>query len=273
MIAWIAIAVGVGWGGWFSQRYAWWRPTVDWSHPRVLMYHMVSESPPDGRYRGMRVSPQAFERQLAWLAGNGFHFATMAEVIAGDVPPRTVVITFDDGYEDNYRAAFPLLRKYGAKATLYLVADRHEGSDWSAKKKSHHNSGELTREPKLTDAQVSEMIESGVFELGAHTLTHENLSKLDADGKHREIADSKTWLESRFGVLVGSFAYPFGIRDQEDCEIVESSGFTNAVTTDPGIDAVPYADAFAIRRIKVSGKENLFAFRIRMRCGRRGLFK
>ena len=63
---------------------------------------------------------------------------------------------------------------YGAKATLYLVVDRHD-RDWSTYKKAHHSGGELMREPKLSDAEVREMIASGVFELGSHTLTHANL--------------------------------------------------------------------------------------------------
>lgn len=273
MYLWITAGCVLVWFLWFSQRYAWWRRTVDWQHPRVLMYHLISESPKGGRYQGMRVSPAAFERQLAWLAKHGFHFATMDEVVRGDAPPRSVVLTFDDGYEDNYTAAFPLLKKYGAKATLYLVADREEGSDWSAKKKAHHNSGELTREPKLSDAQVAEMIASGIIELGAHTMTHANLASLDTSGKKAEIADSKEWLEKRFGVKIGSFAYTFGIWDAEDREIVREAGFSSAVTTDPGIDALPFAEPLAIRRIKISGKENHLAFCLRMRCGWRGLFK
>ncbi len=239
----------------------------------MLMYHLVTEHPPGGKYRGMRVRPSEFERQLKWLVAKGFRFVTMRELEESPMEERTVAITFDDGYEDNYVNAFPLLKKYGAKATLYLVADREEGSDWSAKKKAHHNSGELTREPKLSDRQVKEMIESGLWELGGHTLTHANLSQLDLDGKRREIAGSREWLEERFGVEVRSFAYTFGIWDEMDREVVREAGYTTAVTTEPGIDDYPFADPLAIRRIKVSGKENQLAFRIRMRCGRRGLWK
>ena len=147
-------------------------------------------------------APAAFERQLQWLTGRGFHFATVSELLDSNPPPRTVVLTFDDGYADNFTHALPLLQKYRAKATLYLVADREEGSDWSTKKKAHHNTGELAREPKLSDAQVHEMLSSGVFELGAHTLTHANLARLDTVAKQHEIAGSKQWLEERFGVPV-----------------------------------------------------------------------
>lgn len=270
---WITIGLVGAWFLWFSQRYAWWARRVDWSHPRILMYHMIGHSQPGSRYRGMRVATRNFEKQLAWLSKQGFHFSTMTEVVKASVPSRTVVITFDDGYEDNYTEAYPLLRKYGARATLYLVADREDGSDWSAKKKSHHNSGELTREPKLSHDQVREMIESGTIELGAHTLTHANLAALDAAGKQHEITSSKLRLEEEFNTPVNSFAYPFGIWNEDDKSVVAEAGFTSAVTTDQGIDPSPYPDPLAIRRIKVSGKEGMLAFKLRVRCGRRGLFK
>ncbi len=259
--------------GWFSLKFAWWRPTVDWSHPRILMYHLVTPHAPGTRYRGMRVTPEAFEKQIKWLSDNEFTFATMDDLAAGPVRPKTVAITFDDGYADNHSAAFPILRKYRARATLYLVADREEGSDWSAKKKAHHNSGELVREPKLTDAQVREMVDSGVFALGAHTLTHANLSTLGPEEKHGEIAGSKTWLEERFGRPVRSFAYTFGIWDSADRSVVEAAGFTTAVTTNPGIDPLPFRDPLALSRIKVSGKEGFASFLLRLRTGRRGAWK
>jgi peptidoglycan/xylan/chitin deacetylase (PgdA/CDA1 family) len=273
MEIWITVLVLALVAAHFSIRYGWWRVTVPWERPRVLMYHLITPPVPGGRYRGMRVSPEDFEWQLQWLVANGFHFATMSELANAPTKPRTVAITFDDGYEDNYLAAFPLLAKYSAKATLYLVAERGDGCDWSAKKKAHHNSGELVREPKLSDAQVTEMLTSGVFELGAHTLTHANLATLDAAEKRREIAGSMEWLEHKFGVRVRSFAYTFGIWDSTDRETVRNAGFTTAVTTDAGIDPLPFPDPLAIRRIKISGKENRLAFRIRMRTGRRGLWK
>lgn len=263
---------GVALAGWFSTNYAWWRRTVDWHQPRVLMYHMVTPPRPGARYNGMRVSPQMFARQLVWLREQGFTFAGMSDLATGKVDGKTVVLTFDDGYEDNYLNALPLLQKHQARATLYLVTSR-DGRDWSAKKKAHHNSGELAREPKLSDAQVQEMLCSGCFELGAHTLTHANLSKLDHEQKRAEIGGSRTILEQRFGVEVSSFAYPFGIWDETDRRITQESGFKTAVTTEPGIDPWPLPDPLAIRRVKVSGKEGFFPFRLRIRTGRRGASK
>ena len=258
---------------WQSARYSWWRSTVSYALPRVLMYHMIAPPRRGARFNGMRVSPEAFEWQLKWLRNNGFEFLSISQLIGDAVPERSVAITFDDGFEDNFTAGFPLLKKYRAKATLYLVANRHDGTDWSGKKKAHHQGGELLREPKLSDDQVKEMVASGRVELGAHTLTHANLAALSREEKRREIVGSKEALEASFGVPVTSFAYPFGIWSAADRELVRDAGFLTAVTTDRGIDSLPFPEPLTLRRIKVSGREGRFAFRLRVRTGRRGIWK
>ncbi|MCP8686265.1 polysaccharide deacetylase family protein [Marinobacterium sedimentorum] len=253
----------------FSHRYAWWRPAVDNSHPRILMYHMVSEHRPRARFNKLRVPPAMFEYQVRWLKQNGWHFALMSELAdPAALPAKTVLLTFDDGFEDNYRNAHPILQKYGACATLYLVVDRFD-RDWSTSKKAHHDSGELMHEPKLSDDQVRAMLASGCWELGGHTRTHANLARLDAIGKKAEIADGREQLEQRFDAPVRSFAYPFGIYDAQDVRLTEAAGFDNAVTTVEGIDADICARRFELSRVKVSGKDSRLAFRLRMRTGRR----
>jgi len=232
------------------------------------MYHMVSELQPGQKMRGLRVSPQAFEKQLSWLSKKGFHFATMSDVARGAaLPEKTVVLTFDDGFEDNYTKAMPIMQKYGARGTLYLVIDRHH-RDWSVSKKAHHDSGELAREPKLSDQQVREMVESGLFELGGHTLTHCNLNSCSEENKRREIEECRIRLQSEFNTPVNSFAYPFGIYSSADIPLVRDAGFTTATTTAEGIDLTP--DNFQLKRIKVSGKDNFLAFTTRIRIGFRG---
>ncbi len=254
----------------FSLRYAWWRAPVDYRHPRILMYHMVRERLPRGRFNKLRVAPREFERQLRWLCDNGWRFAFLSELDGRAHEPKTVVLTFDDGYRDNYTTAHPLLLKYGAKATLFLVVDRFD-RDWSTTKKAHHDSGELMREPKLSDAEVREMLDSGAWELGAHTFTHALLPGLDADAKRHEIGDAKTELETVFETSVSSFAYPFGIFGDDDGDVVASSDYRHAVTTDAGISADLDAAALRLERVKVSGKEGRLGFSMRLRTGRRGV--
>ena len=126
----------------FSYKYAWWKPAVNWKQPRVLMYHMVREPIDGAKFNKLRVKPAEFEKQVAWMKAQGFHFVTMQELQDhwGRHPEKTVAITFDDGYLDNLENAYPILEKYQAKATIYVVVDRHD-RDWSTYKKAHHNCG------------------------------------------------------------------------------------------------------------------------------------
>ena len=254
----------------FSLRYAWWRRPVDYRRPRILMYHMIRERLPGGRFNKLRVAPAEFERQLKWLLDNGWQFAFLSELadVAGN--PKTVVLTFDDGYRDNYTAAHPLLVKYGAKATLFLVVDRFD-RDWSTTKKAHHDSGELMREPKLSDAEVRAMLDSGTWELAAHTTTHALLPDLAEADKHHEVAGARVVLEDTFETEVSSFAYPFGIFTDDDVAAVANANYRYAVTTDAGISPDPHADALRLKRVKVSGKEGGLGFSIRLRAGKRGV--
>jgi peptidoglycan/xylan/chitin deacetylase (PgdA/CDA1 family) len=271
MTEWLVLAAALA-AGWFSNRYAWWRRPVDLRHPRVLMYHMVSPHRPGAKFNGLRVPPKRFETQLAWLKREGWQFFTVGELWErwDTLPPKSVAITFDDGYADNLHNALPLLEKYDAKATIYMVVDRHE-RDWSSAKKAHHNTGELAREPKLSDEELQRLVASGRIEIGSHTLTHINLATTAADGKRRELAESRRLLQAQTGQAVTSFAYPFGIYGEEDVALAREAGYTTAVTTLDGIDTrTPRPDPLQLKRIKVSGKDNMLAFVMRMRGGKRG---
>ncbi len=252
-----------------SFRYAWWRPRVPDEHPRVLMYHMVREAIPGTRFNKLRVPPAKFAQQLAWLKQHGWHFAFLSELGQGELPPRTVAITFDDGYRDNLLAD-PILAEHGAKATLFLVEDRHN-VDWSVARKAHHDEGELMREEKLTDPEVMQMLASGRWELGAHTVSHAPLPSLDEGRKRAEIVGGREALEGKFSARVQSLAYPFGLFDDRDVALTREAGYSFAVTTEPGISRNLGAEALRLKRVKVSGTEGMLAFALRMRTGRRGV--
>ena len=256
---------------WFSLRYAWWRPAVDYHYPRILMYHMIANPRWWARFNGLRVSPLVFERQLRWLSAQGWHSFTVSELVeqADTLPEKSFAITFDDGYADNLLRALPLLKKYNCKATLYLVVDRFH-RDWSMQRKQHHDDGELKREAKLSDEQVQEMLDSGCVELGSHSMTHANFLAIESQAVCQELVESKNALEERFGISISSFAYPFGFYIPQQVELVKQAGYSSAVTTREGIADARTWDPFELRRIKISGKDNWLAFLLRMRGGRRG---
>ena len=235
------------------------------------MYHMVQEPRAGAKFNKLRVSPTAFDAQLRWLSERGWHFAKMSDLRNPKaLPDKTVVLTFDDGYSDNLENADPIMARYGACATLYLVEDRFD-RDWSTSKKAHHDSGELMRESKLSDDQIRQMLQSGRWELGGHTRTHANLSVLDDAARRTEIAEALQSLGDNFGVELDSFAYPFGIYSALDVAMAGEAGFDTAVTTEEGIATDLNAQALELPRVKVSGKDNMFAFGLRMRTGRRGV--
>lgn len=261
-------AIGaLGVGAWFSFRFAWWRKTVPLDQPRILMYHMIRGPLPGGRFNKMRVSPELFRQQIGWLHDEGWTFCFLSEVIENPSgPPRRVVLTFDDGYRDNFVHALPVLEEFKARATLFPVIHREAGYDWSTHKKASHAGGELGKEPKLSDAEIRRMLDSGLVELGGHSVMHANLPALPDGEAWNEIHGCKSALEASFGVRVPTFCYPFGLFGPREIELTRKAGFIGAVTTEQGIGS---ADPFTLPRIKVSGTEGMFAFRLRIRCGRR----
>lgn len=260
------------WLLWFSDRYAWWRPAVDYRHPRILMYHMVSPHRKGAKFNGLRVTPLRFEAQLAFLKREGWSFFTISQLWEqwDSLPEKSVAITFDDGYADNLHNVLPLLEKYGANASIYMVVDRHD-RDWSTHKKAHHNTGELAREPKLTDDEMRQLARSGRIEIASHTLTHINMATTPVEEKRHELVVARAKLEELCGASVRSFAYPFGIFSDEDVQLARECGYATAVTTMDGIDCrEPRPDPLRLKRIKVSGKDNQLAFVMRLRGGKRG---
>lgn len=258
----------------FSCRYAWWKRAVDYRYPRILMYHMVRDPIPGKKFNSLRVSPEAFERQVKYLRDNGWHSLTMSEAVdqRGHLPPKSVVITFDDGYRDNLTNALPILQRYNFKATVYLVNDRHD-RDWSGYRKAKNEGAGLKDEPKLSDDEVRQLITSGLVEIGAHTLTHANLANLDENDSLKEICGSKELIETDFHLSCLSFAYPFGLYKTADKAYAAECGYSNAVTVETGIADLRSCDLFEIPRVRVSGKDNLLAFKLKLKAGKRGVGK
>ena len=258
----------------FSYRYAWWKSAVDYNYPRILMYHMIRDAISGKKFNSLRVSPKNFEKQVKYLHDNGWHSYTMEESIRlkNNLPSKSVVITFDDGYQDNLTNALPILKKYGFKATIYLVNDRHN-RDWSGYRKAKNAGAGLKEEAKLSDDEVRELLDSGLVEIGAHTLTHANLNALSEEESQKEICVSKEEIKVKFATGCSSFAYPFGLYSKRDADIVLKCGYTNAVTTKVGIADLNSCDLFEIPRITISGKDNFFTFRLKLRMGKRGIKK
>ncbi|HYM44601.1 MAG TPA: polysaccharide deacetylase family protein [Solirubrobacteraceae bacterium] len=195
----------------------------------VLGYHGVAESRLRDDLSLLQVSPARFRRQIEALLTAGFSFLTMAELArrAGDGPPEPglAAITFDDGMRNNHSVALPILREYGIPATVYVTIGFIGGvSPWIGAK----GDGAMMRESELRD-----LVAAG-WELGAHTMTHSDLSTLDYKACRREIEESRDELQRIADIDVETFAYPFGRYTPGALAAVRDSGLLAAVTTGSG---------------------------------------
>lgn len=177
--------------------------------PSVFMYHLIMEEP-YSNYDGLFVRPSDFAAQIDSVIELGGEFLFADEYRITDKP--SAVITFDDGYEDNYTTAFPILKEKGAKATIFLISN-YIGSP-----------GYMTTE------QIIEMAESGLVRFGCHTKSHVNLAEQSEDSIKDQLDGSVEYLESLLGYEIKSFAYPTGGFDELAVRMV-SERFDFAYTT------------------------------------------
>jgi peptidoglycan/xylan/chitin deacetylase (PgdA/CDA1 family) len=167
----------------------------------VLCYHSVSTEP-----RTVSATPEVFAQHLQWLRAHCeiVPFTHVADAARPQRPGRPVVaITFDDGYGDNYEYAFPLLRRHGVRATFFVTAGLLE-KDPQVMTRFRQDL------PPLEWDQVREMRRAGM-DVGTHTYSHPNLSRLDRAAVEDELRRSKLIVEERLGDAVTAMAYPFGI--------------------------------------------------------------
>lgn len=203
-------------------------PDVD-AHRRVLtvpilMYHYISVPPPGAdKYRiDLSVPPDKFEEQLAWLAENGFSTVSLYALIdhlstGAPLPPRPVVLTFDDGYRDNYENAFPLLKKYGFTGTFFVVSD-------------FINAG---RPEYMTWDMAREMAEAGMS-IESHSRTHPDLRGRSFQFLVWEILGPIEAITHYTGQRPRFFCYPAGKYDRDVIAVLKSVDTWAAVTTQPG---------------------------------------
>ena len=232
------------------------------NNPLILMYHSIDNTKLK-RLKGIRVSPKNFEKQISYLAKKGFKSYTLSEMIEqkDTLEAKSVVITFDDGYRDNLANALPILKKYGFKATIFVIINRFD-NDWSLHRKEK-NAGIVNKIEKLSDADIKTLLKSGRIEIGAHTMEHKNFLKISQNEKKQEIVKSKEILEQKFNIECKTFSYPFGIYKSGDEKLVKDAGFVGAVTTEVRRADLNKDSLFLLPRVNVKDEYLKFIYKVR----------
>ena len=182
----------------------------------ILYYHSVMWEAGNE----LRMPPDQFEAQIAYLRDQGYQSITLeqlyeAKYFGGTLPTKPFVITFDDGYVDNYTTAFPVLKKYKFTATVFVVSSYINGEGF------------------MSWPQLKELFANG-WEIEGHTANHPYLSKKDAAIVLSELKSSKVLLENGLGHSVDFFAYPYGDFDDSVVLAVKNTGYLMAFTTERG---------------------------------------
>ena len=180
----------------------------------ILTFHALDDPPSVTSF-----SPRVFRRGIARLHENGYKTLSLTE--AADCvrqrklfPSRSIVITFDDGYQSVYDEALPVLRDYGMRATIFLTVGEMAAAGPASRLPS------LSGRSMLSWREIREMSKTGI-QFGAHTLTHPDLTRLPIDRIETEIRRSKAVIEDALGEPVTCFAYPYGRYDRRSREIVQ----------------------------------------------------
>lgn len=228
----------------------------------IILYHRVAPNVRDVPKPTINVTPDRFREQLSGLLARGFSFWPLRKVLASGakgtlLPPRTVAVTFDDGFENVYTNAWPVLRELNVPATVFVNTAYLDSRDpfpfdpWGVIYRDHVPAESYR---PLTSAQCEEMTREGPVELGAHTHTHEDFRGRPDDFR-KDLQTSLDILRSRFGQREVTFAFPFGkpslgFTDRELTQVVRESGAICALTTEDVL-VDPLSDPFRWGRFNV----------------------
>lgn len=214
----------------------------------ILLYHLVGRETQERNGRSIsrfNVTAADFEAQLALLQRLGYHPVTLSEVSAAlegtaVLPERPIALTFDDGWREQYEVAFPLLQRYGMRATFFVTTS-------------------FIGYPRfMTWEELAELRDAGM-EIASHGRKHLNLADAEDTDAWREIAHSKETLEEKLGIPVVSFAYPYGAYRKGLPAMLERAGYRIAV----GVGGTPVhrlGGRYYLRRMEVSGFHSLRTF-------------
>jgi len=204
----------------------------------VLNYHQIN----DVDKNALTVTVKDFDDQMRYLSENNYNVITPKEMLDAfknnaKIPDKTVIITFDDGYKDNYENAYPILKKYNLKGTIFVITDY------------------VSLYPNyITWDEAKEMQKSGVINLESHTMDHFNLLKISKNDARLQLANSKYWLEAHLKKPVTFLAYPEGDYNEDLKNMLKELKYEGAFTVNYGLVSSD-SDAYEMPRVAVFGHQ------------------
>jgi peptidoglycan/xylan/chitin deacetylase (PgdA/CDA1 family) len=215
----------------------------------ILMYHYISQPPPDSdEYRvDLSVTPDMFRQQMTYLRDNGYtaiDFYDLTSAIAGqsELPDKPVLLTFDDGYIDNYEAAYPILRKFGLKGTFFIITEYVDNG----------------REGYMTWPMIEELAQSG-HRIESHSRTHPDLVGKERDKLIWEILGAQETIAAHTGARPRYFCYPGGFYDDATIQLLVELDYWGAVTTTSG-SWHNFENRFEWRRVRIHDYTTMVEF-------------
>jgi peptidoglycan/xylan/chitin deacetylase (PgdA/CDA1 family) len=208
----------------------------------VLYYHSVRDSADNE----VTITPAMLKTELKYIKDEGYITLTLSELKSyildnSPIPKKSIVITFDDGYMDNYYNAFPILKDLNMKATIFCITCELNGSYY------------------LSKDVIVEMSNNGI-DIQSHTVTHPKLDEMTYDKQLTELTESKKTLESITGKKVDSVAYPFGNFNNDSIKAAKEAGYTLGFTTKRGLSD-RNDDPLKLDRIYISSKYDMNTFK------------
>ena len=215
----------------------------------ILYYHSVLPDAEVATPNEVTISPEKLREELMLVKELGYTTLTMSEFTAyindnQPIPEKSILITFDDGYTDNYAHAFPILKELNMKATIFMIASQVDSGYY------------------MSAAQLREMSDYGI-DIESHTDNHVYLDTLSYDQQLKELKDSKEKLEKILGKEVTSIAYPYGNYNEDTKKAAIAAGYTFGFTTNKGL-AKRINNKVELNRIYVSSNYSLELFKERL---------
>ncbi len=206
----------------------------------ILMYHHIGNPPVNEKSHQLYVHPDLFRREMEYLAENKYKSTSLDELADAlknkkKLPKKSIVITFDDGYDDFNNNAYPILKKYNLKSTIFISTN-------------------LVNKPcYLTLSSIKSLLTSKIVTIGSHTITHPNLTRINSNRLFYELTGSKRWIEKKLKTKITSFAYPFGGYNKNIIQEVYNTGYRSALTTEYGY--LHHVNGlFSLKRIRLGNK-------------------